>query len=142
MCSEVILGFWKFRQSVRPDETGKLVNTLVQRKLNDQLRGYYKEAEHLDRELSEDERELTALLPAKNADPAGQETQAVWELLYEKELSAQDHLVAYTVYLGIDKQVIAKMLNMSGSAVTRSLKRCRKALTNPAASEEETKGHA
>jgi len=127
VCSEVVVGFWQFRHSVRPDETEKLVSTLIQRKLNDQLRGYYKDSEHIVRERSSEEQELLTLLPAREAEPGTESDQRVWEVLCLKELSAQDHLVAYMVYLGLEKQVITEVLGLSASTVTRSLKSCREA---------------
>ena len=124
-CSEVVLGFWQFRHSVRSDETAKLVNTLVQRRLNDQLRGYYKDAEHLVREQSEEERELLELLPSRGDEPGTEADQDVWELLCLKDMNAADHLVAYMVFLGLEKQVITEVLGLSASTVTRRIKRCR-----------------
>jgi len=128
VCSEIILSFWQFRHSVRPDEVGKLINTLKHRRSTDQVREYYRENGRTTREPAADERELLALLPAREGKPGTEASQDVWELLYDLKLSAQDHLVAYTLYLGIDKQVIGKLLGMSGSAVSRSLRRCREAL--------------
>jgi DNA-directed RNA polymerase specialized sigma24 family protein len=128
ICSEIILGFWQFRHSVRPDEVVKLINTLKHRRTTDQVREYYREQDRRAYEPVKDERELLAMLPARDGTPDTDASQEVWELLGELELSAQDHLVAYTLYLGIDKQVIGKLLGMSGSAVTRSIKRCREVL--------------
>jgi len=128
ICSEIILGFWQFRHSVRPDEVGKLIQTLKHRRTTDQVRAYYREEDRRTPEPGADERELLALLPARDGKPGSEASQDVWELLYDLKLSAQDHLVAYTLYLGIDKQVTGKLLGMSGSAVSRSLKRCREVL--------------
>jgi len=128
ICSEIILGFWQFRHSVRPAEVGQLIQTLKHRRSTDQVREYYREEDRRTQKPAADERELLALLPARDGKPGSEASQDVWELLYDLKLSAQDHLVAYTLYLGIDKQVIGKVLGMSCSAVTRSLKRCREAL--------------
>jgi len=142
VCSEVVLGFWQFRQSVRPDEIAKLVNTLVQRKLNDQLRGYYKDAEHVVSERSDEERELLAVLPARDAQPGAGVSQEAWEKLYMLELSALDHLVAYMVYLGAEKQIIAKILAISINTVTNSLKRCRESLVSRGTTSTGKDSHA
>jgi DNA-directed RNA polymerase specialized sigma24 family protein len=142
ICSEIILGFWQFRLSVRPDEVGKLIQTLKQRRSTDQVRQYYREEDRRAQEPGADERQLLALLPARDGKPGTEAGQDVWERLYDLKLSAQDHLVAYTVYLGIDKQVIGKLLGMSSSAVTRSLKRCREALAGVSNGEDTKERNA
>lgn len=142
ICSEIILSFWQFRHSVRPDEVGKLIQTLKHRRTTDQVREYYREGDRRAHEPAEDERELLALFPALDGKPGAQSGQEVWELLYDLQLSAQDHLVAYSLYLGIDKQVIGKLLGMSGSAVTRSLRRCREALAGRTSGDVERDSNA
>jgi len=128
VCSEIILGFWKFRLSVRPNESDKLIQTLKHRRMTDQVRAYYREDERRTHKLAADERELLALLPSHDGKPGSEAEQDVWEWLYSLKLSAKDHLAAFMLYLGIDKQVIGKLLGMSNNAVTRSIKRCREVL--------------
>jgi len=128
VCSEVILGFWKLRHSVRPDECDKLVNTLVHRRTTDQVREYYRDSERRAHEPAADERELLALLPARDAEPGTEASQDVWELLSTIELKAKDRVIAYMVYLGAEKRVIATVLSIDSDTVTNSLKRCREAL--------------
>ncbi|MCH7472686.1 hypothetical protein IIA79_07025 [bacterium] len=130
VCSEIILGFWKFRLSVRPGEVEKLVNTLAQRKHADQVRGYYRDAERIAHEPTAEERGLLELLPARSGDPGAGASQEAWELLQDLSLSAQDHLVAYTLFLGAEKLVIAEVLGINIDTVTNSLKRCRQALAS------------
>jgi len=128
ICSEIILGFWKFRHSVRPDECGKLINTLRHRRTTDQVREYYREEDRRAHEPVADEHELLALLPARDVEPGAEASQEVWEMLHDLGLSAQDHLVAYTLYLGAEKHVIAEVLGLNIDTVANSLKRCRQAL--------------
>jgi DNA-directed RNA polymerase specialized sigma24 family protein len=128
VCSEIILGFWNFRHSVRPDEVGKLINTLKHRRMTDQVREYYREDDHRAPEPAADERELLALLPARDGKPGSEASQDVWELLSELELNAKDRVIAYMVYLGAEKRVIAGVLSVDQDTVTNSVKRCREAL--------------
>jgi len=128
VCSEIILGFWKFRHSVRPDEVGQLIHTLAQRKHADQLRGYYSDAQRRANELSTSECEFLESLPAKGSDPSAEASQMAWDLLQSLNVIAQDRLVAYTLYLGAEKQVIAEVLGIHVNTVTKSLKRCRQAM--------------
>lgn len=128
ICSEIIFGFWKFRHSVRPGECGKLINTLRHRRTTDQVREYYREEDRRAHEPAADERALLTLLPARDAEPGAEASQQVWELLHDLGLSAQDHLVAYTLYLGAEKHVIAEVLGINIDTVANSLKRCRQAL--------------
>jgi RNA polymerase sigma factor (sigma-70 family) len=130
VCSEIILGFWKFRHSVRPDEVGQLISTLEQRKRADQLRGYYKDAERRTAEPSAEQRELLELLPARETDPGTALTEDTWDVLSGLELSARDHLVAWLVAEGVEKQVIAEVLGIDATTISRSLKRARKMLKN------------
>jgi DNA-directed RNA polymerase specialized sigma24 family protein len=128
VCSEIILGFWQFRHSVRPDEVGKLINTLKHRRVTDQVREYYREDDHHAHEPAAGERELLALLPARDGKPDSEAGQDVWELLSGLALSAKDRVIAYMVYLGAEKRVIASVLNVDQDTVTNSVKRCREAL--------------
>jgi len=128
VCSEIILGFWQFRHSVRPDEVGQLINTLKHRRTTDQVREYYREEDRRTYEPAADERELLALLPARDGRPGSEAGQDVWELLSELALSAKDRVIAYMVYLGAEKRVIASVLNVDQDTVTNSVKRCREAL--------------
>lgn len=130
VCSEVILGFWRFRHSVRPGEVGQLINTLAQRRRADQLRGYYRDAERLSAEPTDEQRELLELLPARGGDPGSEAAQDSWDVLSALELSAKDHLVVWLIAEGVEKQVIAEVLGIDATTITRSLKRCRKALSS------------
>jgi len=130
VCSEIILGFWKFRHSVRPDEVGKLIQTLKHRRATDQVREYYREEDRRTYEPADDERDLLSLLPARDVAPGTEASQDVWELLSELELSAKDRVIAYMVYLGAEKRVIAGVLNVDQDTVTNSVKRCREALVD------------
>jgi len=130
VCSEIILGFWKFRHSVRPDEVGQLISTLEQRKRADQLRGYYKDAERQAAEPSAEQRELLELLPARDGDPHRELAEDTWHALSALELSAKDHLVAWLVSEGVEKQVIAEVLGIDATTITRSLKRVQRELKN------------
>ena len=44
------------------------------------------------------------------------------------ELKAKDRVIAYMVYLGAEKRVIAKVLSVESDTITNSLKRCRETL--------------
>jgi len=128
VCSEIILGFWKFRHSVRPGEVGQLISTLQHRRTTDQVRKYYGEEDRRAHEAAVDEYELLALLPARDAEPGTEASQDVWELLSRVDLKAKDRVIAYMVYLGAEKRVIAKVLSVDTDTVTNSLKRCREPL--------------
>jgi DNA-directed RNA polymerase specialized sigma24 family protein len=121
VCSEIILGFWKFRHSVRPEEVGQLISTLEQRKRADQLRGYYKDAERRTAEPSAEPRE---------GDPGTALAEDTWDVLSGLELNAKDHLVSWLVAEGVEKQVIAEVLGIDATTISRSLKRVRKLLKN------------
>lgn len=139
VCSEITLGFWKYRHSVRTDETSKFIHTLTERKTADQVRKYYGDAQRQVDPDAADVAGLIKLLRNRAADPGGEASQEVWEQLYSLDLNAQDHLVAYMVYLGTEKQIIAKVLGIGVNTVTNSLKRCREDLAQRGVpnSEEE-----
>jgi len=128
VCSEIILGFWQFRHSVRPDECGKLINTLRHRRTTDQVREYYRDGDRRAHEPEADERELLELLPSRSESPDTEASQDVWELLIGLELKSQDRLIAYMVYLGAEKRVIASILKIDPNTVTNGIKRCREVL--------------
>lgn len=128
VCSEIILGFWRFRDSVRPGECGKLINTLKHRRTTDQVREYYREEDRRAHEPAADERELLELLPGREGSPGTEAGQDAWEFLCGLELKAQDRVIAYLVYLGAERRVIAGVLKVDPDTVTNSIKRCREAL--------------
>jgi len=140
ICSEIILGFWKFRHSVRPDEVRKLINTLKHRRTTDQVREYYRENGRKAPAPADDERELSALLPACDGKPDTEAGQDVWELLSELGLKDKDRVIAYMVYLGTEKRMIASVLNVDPDTVTNSVKRCREALANSGYGKAEGNG--
>jgi len=142
VCSEIILGFWKFRHSVRPGEVGRLITTLAHRKHADQLRDYYYDAEHQAPALSAGEREVLEALPASGGDPEAETSEDAWELLHHLDLSAQDRLVAYTLSLGAEKQLIAEVLGIDSDTVTKSLKRVRQAMARRGLHEKKKDGDA
>jgi len=142
VCSEIILGFWQFHHSVRPDEVGKLIQTLKHRRTTDQLRGYYRDTERRIAEPTGEQRELLDLLPARGGDPDAEAAQDTWDMLSGLELSAKDHLVAWLVAEGVEKQVIAEVLQIDATTITRSLKRCRKALQQPGDAEDTNEDNA
>ena len=126
--SEVTIAVWRYRHSIRTEEVGRFIHAVAHRKLADQLRKYYREA---DANVGNPEMEsgsLIDLLPARDHSVSGADQQ-VWELLRGSGLADQDLLVAYFLYLGVPKGDIASALGISPNTVTNALKRCREALT-------------
>ena len=126
--SEVRLACWRYRFSIRAEEAGRFIHAVAHRKLADALRGYYKDAALSAGNPQTEAGELLEILPARGAEPTGDDDQRVWELLSATTLPDQDTLVAYFLYLGLPKGEIAAALGISPNTVTNALKRCREQL--------------
>jgi len=126
--SEVAVAFWRYRNSIRPDEVGRFIHAVAHRKLVDQIRSYYRSTATQLSETSTSAGELLDILPASNPDKHEESDQKAWELLCACPLSAQDQLVAYFVFLGVRKGEIARALGISPNTVTNALKRSRNEL--------------